>query len=160
MWRNTRMKSTNNFVKNMLLFTYIFIIFSKFTCLKTVFFINHLPNCWSIVVGKWLDIFIKVKILSFVILLIFYVPNPSKFVIDLCFVVNFFSLFFPDIYLASELFFYFISLFKPLNWNISLITSTDCTTFWLTNSISSIQLTLSVEIHSNHSKIFSFYQRM
>lgn len=151
--RNTCMKTTDYFIKNCFLFAYVFFIWISSWTSKTILFINHLPNGRTIIVCKRLNIYIKVKILPFIILLVFYMPYPSYWLI---FCLSFFL---PYIKLFNRLCFHFIS-FDPVCRNIFFIASTDSATFWFTNFISRVELTLSVEICSKSSEVFSFNKRM
>lgn len=112
MGRNACMKTTYYFIKNHLLFAYILIFIG--TC-KTILFIYHLPNSRTVIMSKRLNVFIKIKVLSLIVLFILYVPNPIHALV--------LSLFVPHVKFPSLVL--NLICFNPILRNIFLVTSTN-----------------------------------
>ena len=67
------MQSADNFVQNYFLLTHLI---EMVDALETVLFVNKFPNVRAIVGGEWLDVTVDIEVLSFVILLVFNMPDP------------------------------------------------------------------------------------
>lgn len=143
MGRNTCMKTTYYFIKNHLLFTYI-LIFIR-TC-KTILLIYHLPNSWTVIMSERLNVFIKIKVLSLIVLLILYVPYPIHALI--------LSLFIP--YVKIPRLMLNLICFNPILRNIFLVTSTNIASIIFAYPILYIQRTLTIKVKSHKSKILCF----
>ena len=131
MRRNTCVKSAYNFVKYILLFALTALIFVILYGVETILLIYHSPYCWTIVTSKGLNVSVKIKILSLIILLIFYMPYPCQRTIFL------FSLITPKIKASAQLLFYLVS-FNPIERYVFLIAPTNSTAFGFTYFISDI----------------------
>jgi hypothetical protein len=126
------MKTADYFVKYFLLFTSV-LIFVR-TC-KTILFIYHLPDSRAIVMSVRLNVFIKIKVLSLIVLFVLYMPHPIHALI--------LSLFFPHIEICTRLMLNLISL-DPILRNILLVTSAYITSIIFANPILYIQRALTI----------------
>lgn len=125
----------------MFIFTHFFILALSS---KAILLVDKLPNKWAIIIGKCLNIWVNIKILSLIILLILDVPNP---------LICSHSLILPLLYaLTSRGNFVWI---KPYTRNIFFITSTNSAWGWFAKSCGMHERTLLIEIESNYSKKFS-----
>ena len=149
---NTGMKAWNNLVKNNFFLTYILPIIAVGITpgpSKAVLLINHLPDGWAIIVGEWLNISVKIKILTPIVFFILDMPHPAHLwnvLLSLLFLLQFI------VELHIELMLYLIGLY-PVCGNVLFVTPTNSTTFRLAYLCSNIQLTFSVQVGPECSKI-------
>ena len=108
----TSMKATNQLIQYFLLFAHWFKI-----ARKTILIIDHSPNSTSIILCKCFFIKIYIKVLSFIILQILYVPHSKR--INIFSLVR--SLICPKITIHSCL--NSLISFWPFCWYIFFITS-------------------------------------
>lgn len=131
-----------DFIKHFLLLTLVlFLSFLRVFSLffrKAILFIDHFPNCWPVVICERFYVFIKIKVLSLGVFVIFHVPWP-RHLITLCLLFDLFSRPFNLLWWLL----YFIG-FYPICWNVFLVTSTHCATFRPAKLIPYIQLTFLV----------------
>lgn len=149
------MQTAYNFVEHGFFFTHVFVRVSSWTW-ETVFFVDHLPDGWTIVVGEGFDVCVEIEIFALVIFLILDVPNPGQ-VSGVSFLLL--SFLFPDVDTPLDLLLDFIRfLFDPVCGDVLIIASTNGTAFWLAYFVSGPEVAFAVEIGSECTEVFGFYK--
>ena len=130
MRRNGCMESRDDLIHNLFFKTHSLIVSSK-----TILLIYKFPDIWSIVAWKRFYIGIHIKILPFVILLIFYMPHPVSWFIS-----------FLTPHIKIRLCALYFVRFHPHLRDIFFIASAHWTTFRLTQLIHDWQWTFWVQV--------------
>jgi hypothetical protein len=112
-----------------------------------------LPDRRAIIISKRLDIGLKIKILTLIILFVFNVPDPADGLVLLL------SLNFPYVDACDCLLLNFVSL-DPIGRDVLLVTSTNRTAFGFAYFFSCVQVAFSVEVGSEGSEVFGFDERV